>query len=55
MGLYSPFNYKTWNYFHMYESQYRCHSLENKHSQNVTDMEAGCSQGKKEGRNEKMN
>lgn len=37
----------------MCESQYSCHSLENKHSQNVTDIEAGFYQGRKEGRKEK--
>lgn len=37
----------------MCESQYSCHSLENKHSQNVTDMEAGFYQGRKEGKRKK--
>lgn len=37
----------------MCESAYSCHSLENKHSQNVTDMEAGSNQGRKKGKKEK--
>lgn len=37
----------------MCESQYSCHSLENKYSQNVTEMEAGSNQGRKEAEKEK--